>query len=37
MGINHQLEYGRVLVHFAEFDWEALELIWGKNGETPNL
>ena len=37
MGINHQLEDGSLLVHFAEFDWEALELIWGKNGETPPI
>ena len=37
MGINHQLEDGSLIVHFAEFDWEALELIWGKNGETPPI
>ena len=37
MGINHQLEDGSLLAHFAEFDWEALELIWGKNGETPPI
>ena len=37
MGINHQLEDGSLLVHFAEFDWQALELIWGKNGETPPI
>ncbi len=37
MGINHQLEDGSLLDHFAEFDWEALELIWGKNGETPPI
>ena len=37
MGINHQLNDGSLLVHFAEFDWEALELIWGKNGETPPI
>ena len=34
MGNTHQLEGGGLLKHFAEFDWEALELIWGKNGET---
>ena len=37
MGNTHQLEGGGLLKHFAEFDWEALELIWGKNGETPPI
>jgi len=37
MGNTHQLESGGLLKHFAEFDWEALELIWGKNGETPPI